>query len=378
MPAVDIFHAFGRDYSLQRYPLSNDVSLRAWDAADEYLLNSLQDQAIELSQVCVIHDHFGALTLPLAGYNPLCYGDSWLSKEALLRNLRLNSLNNDIRFAQLPEEFTAYSNHARYIIGRIPKSKRQLASLLSQLNHWAHEGTTMLLAGMDKHLSRGQFDLLGRYFGPARFYPGVKKARIWEAKVDKSLSNPDMPASTLSLNEFSLSLTAGPNVFSQDKLDIGTRFFLDHLNKLPEAACVADLACGNGIIGLAYLRRHPNSHVSFVDESFQAIQSTQHNILTNFPQARTLVQAGDGLKAFSPDQFDLILCNPPFHLQNTVSTEIAQGLFKDAYRCLKPSGALWIVANRHLGYHQILRSLFKNVCVQASNPKFVILSADKP
>lgn len=377
MSAAETFHAFGRNYLLQRYPLSKDNTLRAWDAADEYLLNTLQKQQIDLSEVCVINDHFGALTLPLAAHKPFCYSDSWLSREALLRNLELNQLDHEIRFAPILEDFISQPNTARYIIGRIPKSKRQLAYLLQQLNQWASADCTLLLAGMDKHLSRGQFDLLAEYFGPARFYPGVKKARIWEAKVDKDLNTLNIESSQLSLNEFDLTLASRPNVFSQDKLDIGTRFFLDNFHLLPVRQKVADLACGNGILGLCYLRLHPDSELSFADESFQAVQSTQDNILANMPEAKTQVQAGNGLHDIADQQFELILCNPPFHLQHTVSTEIALNLFKDAWRCLQPQGEFWVVANRHLGYHTVLKRIFGQVKISASNQKFVILNVTR-
>ena len=377
MPSAETFHAFGRDYSLQRYPLSKDNALRAWDAADEYLLNTLQEQQINLSEVCIINDNFGALTLPLAAYNPLCYGDSWLSREALLRNLKLNQLDQGIHFEPFLEAFTSRPNTSRYIIGRIPKSKRQLAYLLQHLNRWACDDCTLLLAGMDKHLTRGQFDLLAKYFGPARFYPGVKKARIWEAKVDKTLHPPIIEADQLSLPALGLHLKSAANVFSPDKLDIGTRFFLDNFKQLPARTKVADLACGNGILGLCYLRLHPASELSFIDESFQAIQSTQNNILSNMPEAKTYAQAGDGLTDFADQQFELILCNPPFHLQHTVSTDIAHQLFHDARRCLKSDGQFWVVANRHLDYHKTLKRIFGNARVSASNQKFVILNSVK-
>ena len=377
MPPVVTFHALGREYTLQRYPAAKDNTLRAWDAADEYLLNTLQEQQIDLATISIINDQFGALTLPLAEFQPFSYTDSWLSKEAMLRNLHANNLDTTIQFASRIEEFTCPENKAHWLIGRVPKSKRQLCFLLQQLNRWAPDDCTLLLAGMDKHLSRGQFDLLAQYFGPARYYPGVKKARIWEAKVDKQLKTPDIQANTLNITEFQLQLVSGANVFSQDKLDIGSRFFLEHFRQLPECTKVADLACGNGVLGLTYLRLHPNSQLSFVDESFQAIESTRINLLNNIPGASAVAEAGDGLKTYADEEFDLVLCNPPFHQQNTVSTEIAKSLFLDAHRCLKPQGEFWLVANRHLGYHRILKNIFGNVSVRSSNPKFVILSATR-
>ncbi len=377
-PATETFRAFGQDFTLNRYPKTRDPSLRAWDTADEYLLNTLETKGIDLSQVCILHDNFGALSLPLAPYNPKIYTDSWLARKAILDNLALNEpLNPDIPVYTLLEELTTASTAPNYLIGRIPKSKQQLIYLLQTLNKWADPSTLLLLAGMDKHLSRGQFELLNQYFGPARFYPGVKKARIWEATLDKSLRFSPITNGTIHVKAFDLNLQSGPNVFSQDKLDIGARFFLENLNRLPEKAHVADLACGNGVLGLAYLKLHPKSTLHFVDESFQAVQSCRENIALNNPNAITSVEAGDGLKAQASDQFDLILCNPPFHLQHTISTEIAESLFKDAWRCLKSNGELWVVANRHLNYHHTLSKTFTKPLVEAANAKFVIFRCMK-
>tara|TARA_R110001592_G_scaffold43362_3_gene140551 strand:+ start:3683 stop:4822 length:1140 start_codon:yes stop_codon:yes gene_type:complete len=377
MQSSDIFEAFDKTYTLHRYPHKDNNDLRAWDTADHYLLATLMGLDIDLSDICIINDNFGALTIPLLQHKPICYNDSWLSKEAIYKNIELNNLDKSLRFLPQIEELKDHSNTANIIIGRVPKSKNQLAHLLQQLHQWAQPGCTLLLAGMDKHLSKGQFDLLEAYFGPSRFYPGVKKARIWEAKIDKALNSKPLPSNIIELPEFELSLTNQPNVFSQEKLDIGTRFFLEHLSKLPEKKQVADLGCGNGTLGLAYLRLHPESHLLFSDESFQAIQSCEKNWKENLPETSAVIRADDGLLQSKPSEFDLIVCNPPFHHQHTIGTDIAFLLFKDAFRTLKKTGEFWIVANRHLAYHISLKKLFGNCSTEASNKKFVILKAVK-
>ncbi len=372
-----MFEAFGNTYSLQRYPHKKKDELRAWDAADLYLLNTLTEIDIGLSGICIINDNFGALTIPLLQHQPICYSDSWISREAIYSNIKQNNLDKSIRFFTQIEDLTAQPNSTQIIIGRAPKSKSHLANLLQQLQQWAQAGCILLLAGMDKHLSRGQFDLLEANFGPSRFYPGVKKARIWEAKLDKTLSPIPLQTSKISLPEFELSLSNQPNVFSQDKLDIGTRFFLETFSKLPEKKHVADLACGNGVLGLAYLRLYPESYMLFSDESFQALQSCQENWQANLPNTQVTLNADDGLKQTKASEFELILCNPPFHHQHIVGTDMAFSLFKDAFRALKKGGEFWIVANRHLGYHIALKKLFGNCSTEASNKKFVILKAIK-
>ena len=49
----------------------------------------------------------------------------------------------------------------------------------------------------------------------------------------------------------------------------------------------------------------------------------------------------------------------------------------DGERTLRRGGELWVIGNRHLGYHVKLRRLFGNSEVVASDPKFVVLKAVK-
>ncbi|MNC58158.1 Ribosomal RNA large subunit methyltransferase G [compost metagenome] len=52
-------------------------------------------------------------------------------------------------------------------------------------------------------------------------------------------------------------------------------------------------------------------------------------------------------------------------------------MFKQAHAALRHGGELWIVGNRHLGYHTKLKRLFREVEQVAATPKFVILKARK-
>ena len=370
------FEFNGDVYTLKRYPYHSKSQLRAWDSADRYLLNETLARLSENTKLCILHDNFGALSIPLLPYEPVCYVDSWMSREALLLNAKENQKITP-EFETDVDSLVKLAFRPNLIIGRIPKFKTQLAYLLQKLNLWALDDCELLLCGMDKHLSKGQFELLEKYFGKSEFFPGVKKARVWRATVDKNLNVAPIKFNKITIPEFELSLISAPNVFSQDKLDIGSRFFLEHYSTLPDAENIADLACGNGLLGLAYLRLHPESGMLFCDESFQAVKSTENNIIANMPRANTTTRVDDGLVHTETNSLDLILCNPPFHQQSTVSTDIAFNLFRSAKGALINGGQLWIVANCHLGYHAVLNRLFGNCTTEASNKKFVILKAVK-
>jgi 16S rRNA (guanine1207-N2)-methyltransferase len=204
-----------------------------------------------------------------------------------------------------------------------------------------------------------------------------KKARLIFASLDSGLVVPPSPYPVcyrLENTEYLISNHA--NVFSRDSLDIGTRFFLQHLPSRQDACDIIDLGCGNGLVGLIAAERCPAATVHFIDESFMAVASARDNFQRAFGEQREATfRVGDGLMEVGSESADLILCNPPFHQQNTVGDQIAVSLFKQSKRVLRNGGELWVIGNRHLDYHSYLDRLFGAYSIVASNSKFVIVKA---
>ena len=172
-------------------------------------------------------------------------------------------------------------------------------------------------------------------------------------------------------------ITNHANVFSRDSLDIGTRLFLRHLPVRPAAREIIDLGCGNGVIGLCAARDNPEAKLQFIDESVMAIASARDNFQRIHPGRGARFHLGNGLDGAARESADLILCNPPFHQQQTIGDQIALAMFRQPRRVLRTGGELWVVGNRHLGYHQSLGRLFGRVETVASDRKFVVLCARK-
>ena len=166
-------------------------------------------------------------------------------------------------------------------------------------------------------------------------------------------------------------------MFCREALDIGTRFFLPHLPADLGNAQVADLGCGNGVLGIVCALNNPQAQLRMIDESYMAVQSAQENWQLAFAERPVTIYAGDGLGAEQAETLDIILCNPPFHQQQVVGDFLARRMFQQSHRALKKDGQLWIVGNRHLGYHVTLKRMFRDVQQIAANAKFVIFKATK-
>ena len=362
---------------LIRQPEQQNEPLQAFDAADEYLLNHLAEQALPAnSRVLVLNDSFGALAVSLVSTLPVTSSsDSFLALQALEKNLVLNGHAYDaVSIIPASEPLVGPFD---CVLVRVPKTLALLEEQLIRLQGQLAPGAKVIAAAMVKHLPRAAGDLLERYIGPVQASLAVKKARLLIA-TPQALGPFTSPYPTrYRLEKPAIELLNHANVFCREDLDIGTRAFLPHLPKNLGTARVADLGCGNGVLAIASALNNPQAQYTLVDESFMAVQSARENWQAALGDREVIVRADDGLASQAPDSLDVVLCNPPFHQQQVVGDFLAWRMFQQAREALVVGGALYIVGTRHLGYHSKLAKLFRGVEQVAATPKFVILKARK-
>ena len=366
-------------FHLHRLPKTQNDPLQAWDAADEYLLNHLfEHNTLQPdSNILILNDTFGALSVVLSEFSPIAASDSWLSHQATLYNLQANHLNMETVSLHSCLEIPILSYD--FVLIKVPKTLALFEYELLQLRSMVKPDCQIILAGMIKSLPKSVWKLTERILGPTSTSLAKKKSRLIFVKPDNTLAeaiNPYPEYYTLENTDYTIYNHA--NVFSRDHLDIGTRFFLQHLPLIPDAKNIIDLGCGNGILGIMTARQHPDAHIYFVDESYMAIASARQNFQAAFSCHRQAdFCLADGLTDFADNHADLILCNPPFHQQHAVADHIAQQMFKDAFRSLQTGGELWVIGNRHLAYHNALKRHFKQISQVACNAKFVVFKCAK-
>jgi 23S rRNA (guanine1835-N2)-methyltransferase len=362
---------------LIRQPDQPNEPLQAFDAADEYLLAYLAEQNLPASaRVLVLNDSFGALAISLRGkVEVITSGDSYLGALGLEKNLVRNGLPFDA-LSLLPASEAWQGPFDRVLI-RVPKTLALLEEQLIRLHGQLAEGAQVVAAGMVKHLPHAAGDLLARYVGPMQASLAVKKARLLIAQAEPKAAPRSPYPSRYWLEEPRLELLNHANVFCREGLDIGTRAFLPHLPGNLGAARVADLGCGNGVLAIVSALANPQAQYTLIDESFMAIQSARENWRAALGERTATLRADDGLASQAPQSLDVVLCNPPFHQQQVVGDFLAWRMFQQAREALVVGGALYIVGNRHLGYHGKLAKLFRAVEQVAATPKFVVLKARK-
>lgn len=362
---------------LIRQPEQPNEPLQAFDAADEYLLAYLAEQQPAADcRVLVLNDSFGALAASVSGkVQVTSSGDSFLAFQGLEKNLIRNGMAFDA-VPGVPANHT-FAGHFDRVLVRVPKTLALLEEQLIRLQGHLAPGAQVIAGAMVKHLPRAAGDLLERYIGPVQASLAVKKARLLIATAQPKTPATSPYPTRYALDEPAIELLNHANVFCREGLDIGTRAFLPHLPRNLGAARIADLGCGNGVLAIASALQNPEAHYTLVDESFMAVQSAAENWQAALGDREVTLRAGDGLAGQEAQSLDVVLCNPPFHQQQVVGDFLAWRMFQQAREALVVGGALYIVGNRHLGYHSKLARLFRGVEQVAATPKFVILKARK-
>jgi 23S rRNA (guanine1835-N2)-methyltransferase len=373
---MTLFSVPGGELTLRRLPLREDDPLRAWDAADEYLISYLTQEMDDNGRVLILNDAFGALTLGLLERHPDLVTDSAVAQLALRHNAEINGLSVD--HVTVYDPLGDWGTPPGAVVLKVPKTHALLSHQLHRLRALLPPSTPIVAAGMAKHIHTSTLNLFESIVGPTTTSLARKKARLIFATLDPTLAIAAPPDPiTHQVPEYGLTLVDHPSVFSQGRLDRGTRLLLENL---PSTAgrCV-DLGCGNGALGIAIALAQRDSHVTFVDESHLAVASARAGWSANgLDPARATFQTVDCLADVEEKSVDLILCNPPFHQGQAKGDQIAWRMFTQARATLRPGGQLCVVGNRHLGYHVKLARLFGRCETLASDGKFVVLSVRRP
>ncbi|PKH22559.1 23S rRNA (guanine(1835)-N(2))-methyltransferase RlmG [Enterobacterales bacterium CwR94] len=369
------FELSNRSLTLHRFPrFENDNNpLQAWDAADELLL---QQTLPESGPILIFNDSFGALACALAPREVISVSDSWISQQATRQNLHLNGLDEDA--VTLIDSLSALPVKPSCVLIKLPKTIALLETQLRALRDVVTPETVIIAGAKARDIHTSTLQVFERILGETKTSLAKKKARLIYTTASLPPLKPQADTLQWPLEGTPWIIHNHANVFSRTGLDVGARFFLQHLPDGIEGDII-DLGCGNGVIGMQALAQNPLADVHFFDESYMAVASSERNVETNLPQDsdRVHFQVNNGLAGYPADRAHAVLCNPPFHQQNAVTGHIAWLMFKDAKRCLQYGGELRIVANRHLDYYRQMKILFGNCTTVASNTKFMVLRSVK-
>lgn len=354
------------ELKIERYDLSDDKSLRAWSAADEYLLQKFNELKKCPNHLSIYNDRFGYLACHLQTFKPTVVIANKSQEKAIQSNLKDNKIT-DLNFSNPLADFEKESDLA---ILKIPKSLGLFKLYLKQIAHNSSEDVIVICAFMTRHFTPKILQIAQVFFEVTEQSKAKKKARLLVLSKKKPTIETELIVSQYFKGE---EYKQYLGVFSAEHIDYATQFFLENLEINSAQKNVLDLASGNGIIGHQISQQLPDANIHLMDDSFLAVASAELNV--SGPNIHHYYN--NDLTIFNDNNFDLIVTNPPFHFEYEINIQIPIRLFKECFRCLKAGGNLQIVASKHLNYLVHLNRIFTSVEIIAEDKKFIVYKCTK-
>ena len=367
------------DLDLRRFPDVEADNLFATDAADRLLLDEAEEalRAAGSGEVVVIGDSYGALTLGAISRFGVTkvrvHQDRVTGEHALDYNAEDLGIDGYSHHTLDAELVTG----ARVILLRLPRGLDALEEIAGIIAANAADDVVVFAGNRIKHLTPAMNDVLKKHFGRLDISHARQKARVLIARQPQPTTSPS-PDDVFPKREFNKELDiwvcAHGGAFAGTKLDIGTRFLLEVTEQMPpEARTAIDLGSGTGILATILAKQRPELQIIATDQSWAAVSSTAATAEANGVADRIKVVRDNGLYQQPDGSADLILLNPPFHIEGTVHLGEALKLFEEAGRVLRVGGELWTVFNSHLGYRSTLSSVVGPTRQVARNAKFSVM-----
>ncbi|MBF6287296.1 class I SAM-dependent methyltransferase [Nocardia cyriacigeorgica] len=360
---------------LRRYPDVEAPNLYAVDAADRLILDVAGDAlaAADSGEVAVIGDNYGALTLGAAVAHDLrglrVHQDLLTGELALAANARTLGLADRYTAHALGAELL---KGVRVVLLRLPRVLAGLSEIADAIARFAEPDVKVFAGGRDKYLTTTMNEVLGESFTDVRASRGRQKSRTLLVSGPKQVGEPPFPVRE-HIGELDIDVVAHGAAFSGARLDMGTRFLLQHMKTMkPDARNAIDLGCGTGILAVALAKARPRLEVIGTDQSAAAVASAVATVAANQVADRVTVVRDDAMSTAPDNSADLVLCNPPFHVGAAVHTGSAIKMFAQTGRVLRPGGELWTVYNSHLNYRGVVERMVGRTDVIGRNRKFTV------
>jgi 16S rRNA (guanine1207-N2)-methyltransferase len=211
-------------------------------------------------------------------------------------------------------------------------------------------------------------DLSGRVAGMAVVSKAHGKCAVFASPGPEAFADwaarPETPAP---------GFASPPGTFSAARVDPGSELLAAALPATLSGR-VADLGAGWAWLAAQVLRRPDVTEVHLVEADWASLEAARANVAD--PRARF---HWDDARSFRSDlRFDAVVMNPPFHVTRAADPALGIAFIRSAAALLRPSGTLWLVANRQLPYESALHDAFAEVEELDGDARFKLFRAAHP
>lgn len=296
---------------------------------------------------------------------------------------------NDFDFSQL-------NIHFDFIIYRISKEKSLTHYIFNQLSHYNSSSTEILIAGKKNEGIKSYASALKKHLASSTNVKlsSRKYKEDYLIKIDfneKTTLNYDNyhfddnnypQAQYIKKAKFcdkEYEIWSKPGTYGWKKLDQGSLLLCDDFIKNETENChknsinnknnlnsCLDLGCGSGLLSLAGNAIGINRIVA-TDNNAAALKATEMTFKKNNITANVIA---DNCGSSIEENFDIVLCNPPFHQGFDTNNSLTKQFIKTAQQRLKSSGRAYFVCNSFIGIEKIAEQHFNKIETLTNNKQF--------
>lgn len=169
-----------------------------------------------------------------------------------------------------------------------------------------------------------------------------------------------------------------PGLFHWDAIDEGSALLIQHLPKELHGA-VADLGSGWGFLSQHLLHQcHEIRSLDLYEADARALECARRNTGFIPTPVRPRLHWHDVTQGLGGSMYDAIVMNPPFHDGRDANAMLGMKFITSAAQALRAGGQLWLVANRHLPYENLMNEAFESHHTVAENKSFKVLQGINP
>lgn len=166
-----------------------------------------------------------------------------------------------------------------------------------------------------------------------------------------------------------------PGVFAHDRVDAGSALLAAHL-PADLSGAAADLGAGWGFLSATLVQRCPGIRsLDLFEADADALALARENLAEAPVPCRFHWHDVAGDPSLPHAAFDVVVSNPPFHVQGVDDPDLGRAFIAAAARLLRPGGRFWMVANRHLPYERALAAEFASSREVAVAAGFKVIEA---
>ncbi|MFL0809336.1 MAG: methyltransferase [Agarilytica sp.] len=289
------------------------------------------------------------------------------------------------------------------IIYRVSKERVLVHHIFNNISPLMHENTRLLIGGKKNEGIKGYHQKLLKHF----HYSGtlIKDGDRYTSVLKPSTHPSDIQPQLLddkdyaSVREIEGKSTTGknntirfaskPGLYGWDKIDQGSTFlietlfshFKEHTNVYTFESLL-DLGCGYGYLSLSIAGAikakseavNNLKNICATDNNAAALRCCELNLTRALEEHCVDFEVvADDCAASIKKRFDLILCNPPFHMGFEQTPGLSEKFCSSIAKHLLPQGSAFVVVNSFIPFERLAKLRFSNIKLLANNNQFKVL-----